>query len=211
MISVAVGIDNILETNTYMASNRKNFSQGPDVSGVSDKSAELVNGTRKDGRRYEVRTSGPKRLYAALLAAAEAGLPCPSNREFCRLLGIGREANVTTALGVLRRRGLIAVEWSALQAGARRVVIADRGIRTGWSRRGPVLADEEPRLAADDGIAMGAALGPHRRFADVTRAEAQAIARRSPWSRALPKRPQTASPTMCPLADLRENPEFDWK
>ncbi len=211
MISGAIFTNNTMIINTYADDSRKNFSRDTDVSVVSEKSAELVNGARKDGRRYEAGASGPKRLYAALLAAAQAGLPCPSNREFCRLLGVGREANVTTVLGVLRRRGLIAVEWSALRAGARRVVIPDRGIRTGWSRRGPVLADEEPRLAADDGIAMGAALGPNRRFADVTRAEAQAIAGRSPWSRALPERPQTASPTMCPLADLRENPEFDWK
>lgn len=207
----AVSIGNVFGITTYLACNRSDLSQRSDVSVVSDNSAESLSYLNSGDRRYGAHTSGPKRLFAALLAAAEAGLPCPSNREFCRLLGIGREANVTTALGVLRRRGLIAVEWSALQAGARRVVIADRGIRTGWSRRGPVLADEEPRLAADDGVAMGAALGPHRRFADVTRAEAQAIARRSPGSRPLPKRPQTASPTMCPLADLRENPEFDWK
>ncbi|MGQ0674551.1 MAG: hypothetical protein ACT4N4_00420 [Rhodospirillales bacterium] len=142
------------------------------------------------------------------MAAAEAGAPCPSNPALRDLAGLGRESEVTTVLRVLRARGAIAVEWRAPAPGARRIAIVGRGVRTGWSRHGPQRGGHQA-IPADGAKAMGLALGPNRRFADVTRAEARAIAARSPADRGPPRSPQGSSPVACALADLRGNPEFD--
>ncbi len=116
---------------------------------------------------------------------------------------------MTTALGVLREKGLIEIERTASLNGARRVLIMDLGVFTDWSLNGPRVAGAVivPR---DGSAAMGKALGG-RRFEDVTATEARAIARRSPRDGKLPSPPRTASPIACPLADLRGNPEFDWR
>ena len=186
------------------------ISKKTNVSQVSSKMQNFEVESTESKQRYKAPETARKRLYAALVALAGSGAPCPSNRDLCRLSGLNREAQVTTVLGVLRDKAIIAVEWSGPMTGARRILILGTGIRTDWSRHGP-RAGEGAAIPADGTRALGMALGPYRRFSDVTRAEARIIARHSPADRGLPRRQRTESEIGCALADLRGNPEFDWR
>lgn len=190
---------------------------GPDIEASSDDVLCVSRGlphsgteSKKFKKRYKGLEAARAHLYAALAASAWAGVPCPSNSELRRLSGLKREGEVTTALGVLRDKGLIAIERTAPLNGARRVAIPALGILTDWSLHGP-SGNGVGRLPADGTAAMGKALGPHRRFQDIAAAEARKIVRRSPADRKPPQPPRTASPIVCPLADLPDNPEFDWR
>jgi hypothetical protein len=169
----------------------------PEVSDVLERPEDFEDSGCGEQGRYEAGGPARERLLLALAAAAKGGEPCPSNLELCRRAGIGRASKVTTLLGLLRGQGRIAVERTA-PGRARRIGVVSLGAWTEWSRPAAGYA----------GAAMGAALAG-RRFADVTRAEARGIARRSPRDAPLPRLGPDASPIGCALADLRGNPEFD--
>ena len=158
------------------------------------------------------RTANPQgtaleRLYAVLCEAAKQGAPCPSNRALCARAGIEREGAVTTLLGHLRARALIAVDWTAPVNGARRVVIRATGEATGWSLHGPRWGGgmRIPR----DGAAAFARLLRAREvpFQNVSTREARRIRRDSPADIGLPPRPEPSSWMGCALAGLRGEPE----
>lgn len=145
------------------------------------------------------------RVYAALWRAAEAGQPCPGNRELGALAGIVREAKVQRALRALVRKRLIVVERSAEDGGERRVVIRASGRATGWSlrERGPVEAEGSHPTGGGGMRALGSALKrAGQRFVDVTPAEARRIARDTPADPGLPAPPAPASYAGCALAAL---------
>lgn len=201
--------EQIVRIKPYTAENLMDYCHSG-VSSVSASFADLPYKHRNRSARYKELGPARERLYAALAAFADAGAPCPSNRDLCQASSLGREAEVTTLLGILRDKELIAVEWSGQKTGARRILILGTGMRTDWSLHGPRAADDTV-LPANGTKAMGLALGPHRRFTDVTRVEARAISRNSPPDCKL-RRPQRAESEIgCALAGLRGNPEFDWR
>lgn len=148
------------------------------------------------------------RLYDVLRRAADTSAPCPSNRDLCRLAGIGREAKVTDLLTTLRGRRLIEIEWTAPAHGARRITIQATGRVTGWSRSGPETGWWQG--PADGLAALEAALGRSAgRFNDVTQHEARRIAADTPADLGLPERPPPASYSGLALAGLWRSAEED--
>lgn len=150
------------------------------------------------------------RVYGALVRAAAAGEPCPSNRVLCAELGIAAEAKITRILATLRGRRLIDIEWTSPAHGARRVVIRASGAMTGWSRLGPVPGTGGEAPVPRDGLAAWArALARSAgRFEDVRRAEARRIAANTPPDPGLPEKPAPGSYMSSPLAALqRAEPE----
>jgi hypothetical protein len=75
------------------------------------------------------------RVFAMLLAAAEAGAACPTNQEIADTLGIMANSRAGAVIAQLERRRLIAVE---RRSHMRRVTIMRVGARTAWSR--PAMA-----------------------------------------------------------------------
>jgi hypothetical protein len=170
--------------------------------------AETPAGAAGTGEEARRRTATGL-VYAALCRAADAGAPCPSNRELCAAAEIALEARVSRVLANLCARRMITVEWTVPATGLRRVVIRATGRRTDWSRHGRRWPD-------DANVASGAGLyglelalaRTGRRFDDVTAAEARRIARLTPVDPGLPPAPAASSYMGSPLARLmRHEPD----
>jgi len=149
-------------------------------------------------------------VLRALAAAAETQAPCPSNRALAAGAGLAHEARVTRVLKLLRRRRLIAVEWTAPDHGARRVVIHATGRATGWSVSGPCAGDAAVPAARGVAAFARALRRSGGRFGNVTAAEARRIANDTPLDRGLPARPPTSSYLSTGLAGVvRSSPDED--
>jgi hypothetical protein len=72
--------------------------------------------------------------YAALVAAADAGLPCPSNFDLADLTGIACPSTLSEHLARLERAGRIKVHRAG---GNRAVTILESGRTTGWTAKVP--------------------------------------------------------------------------